>query len=186
MLWLLDEDFAKRCNLGMDTQLLRVVVFSVLVVLIGQISATAQEASAQASLSVQGRPTTYNHVVALRGKSLNDTRIVVIATVEPLTPKQLQQVFKANAEETMTLDGSPSYIKASFKEDGALRYLVGDGGGAVFSKKNEASQSILKGQATITGDRVKGEVTLNEPGEYSKVAKLTFDLPILKEAPAAE
>ena len=82
--------------------------------------------------------------------------------------------------------GSPSYIKASFKEDGTLRYLVGDGGGAVFSKKNEATQTILQGKATVTGDRVKGEVNLNEPSDYSKVAKLTFDLPILKEAPAAQ
>jgi hypothetical protein len=155
------------------------------VTLIPATSGLAQDASAQASLAVQGRPTVYNHVVALQGKSLNDPRIVVMATVEPLTAKQFEQVLRADAEETMTLEGSPSYIKASFKEDGTLRYLVGDGGGAVFSKKNEASQSILKGQATISGDRVKGEVTLDEPGEYSKVAKLIFDLPILKEAPAA-
>lgn len=148
-------------------------------------SVLAEDKPAQASLSVQGRPTTYNHVVALRGKKLNEPRIIVIATVEPLTAKQFEQVVKANAEETMNLEGSPSYIKASFKEDGTLRYLVGDGGGAVFSKKNEASQTILKGQATISGDRVKGEVTLDEPGEYSKVAKLVFDLPILTEAPAA-
>ncbi|MBE2178920.1 MAG: hypothetical protein IAE97_00410 [Chthoniobacterales bacterium] len=147
-------------------------------------SGLAQETSA--SLSVQGRPTVYNHVVALRGKSLNDPRIIVIATVEPLTAKQFEQVVKANAEDTMTLEGYPSYIKASFKEDGTLRYLVGDGGGAVFSKKNEPTQDILKGQATVSGDRVSGEVTLDEPGEYSKVAKLTFDLPILTEAPAAE
>ena len=146
----------------------------------------AQETSAQASLSVQGRPTVYHSVVALRGKSLNDPRIIVIATVKPLTAKQFQQVVKANAEETMTLESSPSYIKASFKEDGTLRYLVGDGGGAVFSKKNEPSQTILQGKATITGDRVRGEVTLNEPGDYAKVAKLTFDLPIVTEAPAAQ
>ena len=63
---------------------------------------------------------------------------------------------------------------------------MGDGGGAVFSKKNEADQTILQGKATITGDRVKGEVTLNEPGDYSKVAKLTFDLPIIAGAPAAK
>jgi hypothetical protein len=33
---------------------------------------------------------------------------------------------------------------------------------------------------------VKGEVTLNEPGEYSKVAKLVFDLPIVTAAPTAK
>jgi len=121
----------------------------------------AQETSAQASLSVRGRPTVYHSVVALRGKALNDRRIIVIATVKPLTANQFQQVLKANAEETMTLEDSPSYIKASFKEDGTLRYLVGDGGGAVFSKKAELSQNILQGKATITGDRVHGEVTLN-------------------------
>ena len=65
-------------------------------------------------------------------------------------------------------------IKASFKEVGTLRYLVGGGGGAVFSKKNEAGNTILKGLATIAGDRVKGEVTLNEPGDYSKMAKLVL------------
>ena len=142
-------------------------------------------AQASASLSVQGRATVYNSVVALRGKSLNDPRIIVIATVKPLTAKQFEQVQKANAEDTMTLEGYPSYIKASFKEDGTLRYLVGDGGGAVFSKKNEAGNTILKGQATITGDRVKGEVTLNEPGDYAKEAKLVFVLPIVTAAPVA-
>lgn len=144
------------------------------------------EDTAQASLSVQGRPTAYPHVVALRAKSFNESRVIVLATEKPLTAKQFEQAMKANAEETMNLESSPSYLKASFKEDGTLRYLVGDGGGAVFSKKNEPDQSILKGKATITGDRVKGEVTLNEPGDYSKVAKLVFELPILKEAPAAK
>ena len=153
---------------------------------IGQVSVVAQENKAEASLSVQGRPTVYGSVVALRGKSSNDPRIIVVATVKPLTPKQFEQVQKANAEETQNLEGSVSYIKASFKEDGTLRYLVGDGGGAVFSKKNEATQTILKGKATITGDRVAGEVDLNEPGEYSKVAKLVFDLPIVTEAPVVK
>jgi hypothetical protein len=146
----------------------------------------AQATAAQASLSVQGRLTVYNSVVALRGKTLNESRIIVIATSKPLTASQFQQVQKANAEETMKLDSDPSYIKASFKEDGTLRYLVGDGGGAVFSKKAEPSQSILQGKATITGDRVRGEVTLNEPGDYAKEVKLTFDLPIVTEAPTAQ
>ena len=147
-------------------------------------SGRADEPSSPASLSVQGRLTEYPHVIALRGKSLNEARIIIIATVKPLTAKQFAQVVKANAEETQDLEGYISYIKASFQEDGTLRYLVGDGGGAVFSKKNEASQTNLKGKATITGDRVKGEVTLNEPGEYAKVAKMKFDLPIVTEAPA--
>jgi len=144
------------------------------------------QATAQASLSVQGRPTVFSSVVALRGKTFNESRIIVIATSKPLTATQFQQVQKANAEETMTLESSPSYIKASFKEDGTLRYLVGDGGGAVFSKKAEPSQTMLQGKATITGDRVRGEVTLNEPGDYAKQVKLTFDLPIVTEAPTAQ
>lgn len=165
----------------MNLRLSRSVAVAALLLLICPVSGGAQDKDtpAQASLSVQGRETVYNSVVALRGKKLNEPRIVVIATVKPLTAKQFEQVQKADAEETQTLDGYVSYIKASFKEDGTLRYLVGDGGGAVFSKKNEAGNTILKGQATIAGDRVKGEVTLNEPGDYSKVAKLVFDLPIV-------
>lgn len=162
------------------------VVFSTVIAFLAPASSRAQEAAAQASLSVQGRPTVYESVVAMRVKSFNESRVIVIATAKPLTAKQFEQVQKANAEETQTLDGYVSYIKASFKEDGSLRYLVGDGGGAVFSKKNEADQTILKGSATITGDHAKGEVTLNEPGDYAKVAKITFDLPIIKEAPAAK
>lgn len=172
----------------MILRLSRSAAIAALLLSLGPVSSIAQaqdkDSAAQASLSVQGRPTVYNNVVALRGKSFNEGRIVVIATEKPLTAKQFAQVQKANAEETQDLDGYVSYIKASFKEDGALRYLVGDGGGAVFSKKNEAGNTILKGQATITGDRVKGEVALNEPGDYAKVAKLVFDLPIVTEAPA--
>lgn len=170
----------------MNPHLHRSVVFAAALVFSSLATGHAQEASAQASLSVQGRQTVYPNVVALRGKCFNESRIIVIATEKPLTAKQFEQVVKANAEETQTLEGYVSYIKASFKEDGTLRYLVGDGGGAVFSKKNEASQTILQGKATVTGDRVGGEVTLNEPGDYFKVAKITFDLPVLKEAPAAK
>jgi hypothetical protein len=43
----------------------------------------------------------------------------------------------------------------------------------------------LQGKATITGDRVQGEVTLNEPGDYAKEVVLTFDLPIVSEVPAS-
>lgn len=133
-----------------------------------------------------GRQTVYGSVLALRGKKMNEPRIIVIATEKPLTAKQFEQVRKANAEETTTLEGSPSCIKALPKEDGTLRYLVGDGGGAVFPKKNEPGQTILQGKATITGERVAGEVNLNEPGDYAKVSKLVFDLPIVTEAPAAK
>jgi hypothetical protein len=172
------------------TQLIKLSNSAVLAALLSAVcfsSALAQTPAPapQASLSVQGRPTVYGSVLALRAKTLNENRIVVIATLKPLTAKQFEQVQKANAEETKDLDGYPSYIKASFTEDGTLRYLVGDGGGAVFSKKNEPSQNALQGKATIIGDRVKGEVSLNEPGEYSKVAKITFDLPIVTEAPPA-
>src|SRR4030095_13873654 len=93
----------------------RSVALAVLFASICHASGMAQETLAQASLSVQGRTTVYHNVVALRGKSLNDRRIIVIATVKPLTANQFQQVVKANAEETMTLESSPSYIKASFK-----------------------------------------------------------------------
>lgn len=79
-----------------------------------------------------------------------------------------------------------SYIKASFTEDGTLRYLVGDGGGAAFSMKNEPTKSHLQTKATISGVPVKGEVTLNEQGEYLKVARLVFDWPIFATAPAAK
>ncbi len=170
----------------MNQPFFRSVVLTFAIAFSGPAIGQAQETSAQASLSVQGRPTVYKSVVALRGKCFNESRVIVIATEKPLTAKQYEQVVKANAEETQTLEGYVSYIKASFKEDGTLRYLVGDGGGAVFSKKNEASQTILQGKATVTGDHVKGEVTLNEPGEYSKVAKIVFDLPILTQAPAAK
>ncbi len=170
----------------MNQPFFRSVVLTFAIAFSGPAIGQAQETSAQASLSVQGRPTVYKSVVALRGKCFNESRVIVIATEKPLTAKQYEQVVKANAEETQTLEGYVSYIKASFKEDGTLRYLVGDGGGAVFSKKNEASQTILQGKATVTGDHVKGEVTLNEPGEYSKVAKIVFDLTILTQAPAAK
>jgi hypothetical protein len=149
-------------------------------------SGMAQTPSAKASLSVQGRLTVYKNVVALRGKSFNESRIIVIATERPLTAVQFEQVLNANAEETMTLESSPSYIKASFKEDGSLRYLVGDGGGAVFSKKAESSQAALQGKAMITGDRVQGEVLLSEPGDYPKELVLTFDLPIVTTVPEAQ
>ena len=146
-------------------------------------AAMAQATAPQASLSVQGRLTVYKSVVALRGKSYNENRIIVIATIKPLTATQFQQVLKANAEATMKLDSDPSYIKAAFKEDGTLRYLAGDGGGAVFTKKVEPSENFLQGKATIAGDHVSGEVTLHEPGNYAKEAKLIFDLPIVTEAP---
>jgi hypothetical protein len=56
----------------------------------------------------------------------------------------------------------------------------------VVSHKPVAVAAGMEGKATITGNRVRGEVTLNEPGDYAKVVKLTFDLPIVTDAPTAQ
>ena len=142
--------------------------------------AGAQDAANQGNLNVGGKRAVYKKVLAVRGKSSGENRIIVLATGQTLTADLVKKV-KENDAEGMDSDLEMPYLKAVFSEDGSLQCLVGKGGGSSFLER----KSPLERKATIADGRIRGAVKLIKTGDYAKEVTLNFDVPIDAEMKAA-
>ena len=93
-------------------------------VLVPEIS-RAQGPVNQGNLSANGRRLVYKSVVAVRGKSDDQNRIIVLATVQPLSAAVLEKVNGKDADENVDAEVEATYLKAIFQEDGSLVGLIG-------------------------------------------------------------
>lgn len=134
--------------------------------------AGAQAPANQGNLNIDGRRTVYKKVMAVRGQSSGEKRIIVLATGQTLTPELLKAVKEKDAEGMEGMD--QPYLKAVFSEDGSLQCLVGAGSNSTFLERG----SPLEGQATIADGRIRGTVKLIKPGKFGKEVSLNFDVPI--------
>ena len=116
----------------------------------------------------------------MRGKSDDQNRIIVLATVQPLSAAVLEKVNGKDADENVDAEVDATYLKAIFQEDGSLVGLIGLGNGTSFTK----SGSPLEGKATIADGRIRGSVKLVETGNFGKEVSLDFDAPIDAEVKA--
>ncbi len=148
-------------------------------VLLPEIS-RAQGPANQGNLSANGRRLVYKNVVAVRGKSDDQNRIIVLATVQPLSAAVLKKVKDKDADENVDAEVDAACLKAIFREDGSLVGLIGRGNGTSFTK----SGSPLEGKATIADGRIRGSVKLVETGDFGKEVSLDFDAPIDAEVKA--
>ncbi len=142
--------------------------------------ATAEPPANQGNLNIEGRRAVYKKVLAVRGQSSGEKRIIVLATGQTLTPELLKAVKETNAEGMEGL--GEAYLKAVFLEDGTLQCLVGAGGGSSFLERG----SPLEGKATIADGRIRGTVKLIKPGNFGKEVALNFDVPIDAEIKPAD
>ena len=142
--------------------------------------AGAQDAANQGNFNVGGKRAVYKKVLAVRGKSSGEGRIIVLATGQTLTADLVKKV-KENDAEGMDSDLEMPYLKAVFLEDGSLRCLVGKGGGSSFLER----KSPLEGKAAIADGRIRGAVKLIRTGDYAKEVTLNFDVPIDAEMKVA-
>ena len=142
--------------------------------------AGAQDAANQGNLNVGGKRAVYKKVLAVRGKSSGENRIIVLATWQTLTADLVKKV-KDNDAEGMDGDLDLPYLKAVFLEDGSLQCLVGKGGGSSFLER----KSPLEGKATIADGRIRGAVKLIKTGDFGKEVTFNFDVPIDAEMKAA-
>lgn len=142
--------------------------------------AGAQDAANQGNLNIGGKRAVYKKVLAIRGKSSGENRIIVLATGQTLTADSLKKVKEKDAE---GMDGEldQPYLKAVFLEDGSLQCLAGAGGGSSFMERG----SPLEGKATIADGRIRGAVKLSKPGNFGKEVTLNFDVPIDAEVKVA-
>ena len=141
----------------------------------------AQGPANQGNLTVGRRHVVFKNVVAVRGKSSDENRIIVLATGQPVTADVLEKVKDKDAEDNANDEANQAYLKAVFQEDGSLRCLVGMGVGTSFNQRG----SPLEGKATIADGRIRGSVKLIETGDFGKEATLDFDVPIDAEVKAA-
>ena len=142
--------------------------------------AGAQDAAKQGNLNVGGKRAVYKKVLAVRGKSSGENRVIVLATGQTLTADSLKKVKEKDAE---GMDGEldQPYLKAVFLEDGSLQCLVGVGGGSSFLER----ESALEGKATVADGRIRGAVKLIKAGNFAKEVTLNFDVPIDAETKVA-
>ena len=97
--------------------------------------AGAQAPANQGNLTVGRRHVVFKSVVAVRGKSSDENRIVVLATGQPATADVLEKVKDKDAEDNANDEANQAYLKTVFQEDGSLRCLVGMGVGTSFAKR---------------------------------------------------
>lgn len=143
--------------------------------------ASAQNPASRGALSVGGQRILYKNVVAIRGKSYDENRIIVLATGQQVSAVILKEVKDKDAEDNLDREVEQPYLKAVFQEDGSLRCLIGKGAGTSFLQR----QAPLEGKATIADGRIRGSVKLIQTGAFAKEAVLDFDVPIDAEVKTA-
>ena len=143
--------------------------------------ACAQSPANQGNLNVGGRRLVFKNVVAVRGKSYGENRIIVLATGQPVTTGVVKKVKDKDAEDNVDSEMDQPFLKAVFLEDGALRYLFGKGGGTSFGERG----SRVEGKATIADGRIRSALKLSETGTFAKEVTLDFDVPIDAEMKVA-
>ena len=154
---------------------------AVLVAVIFPEIARAQGPANQGNLTVGRRHVVFKSVVAVRGKSSDENRIIVLATGQPVTAVVLKKVKDKDAEENVDAELDAAHLKAVFREDGSLLGLIGRGIGTSFTQRG----SPLEGKATIADGRIRGSVKLIVTGDFGKEATLDFDVPIDAEVKVA-
>ena len=143
--------------------------------------ARAQDATNLADVTVVGKHAVFKKVVALRAKSSEEPRIVVLATGRQVAAELLKKVQETGATESSGGDLDQPYLKVVFNQNGAAEQLEGSGDGTSYSQ----SGGGVDGKATIADGRIRGTVKLVTTGSFAKNITLTMDLPIDAPPPAA-
>ena len=143
--------------------------------------ASAQTPANQANLNIGGRRIAFKNVVAVRGKSYREDRIIVVATGQALSADAVKKVRDKDAEENNDREIGQPHLKAVFEPDGKLRVVFGQGGNSSFGERG----APLEGQATVADSRIRGSVKLVKTGDFAKEINFTFDVPIDAEVKVA-
>ncbi len=142
----------------------------------------AQDPANLGSVNIQGRRAVYKRVLAVRGKSSDENRIIVLATGQPVTAEILKMLKDTDAEESLDGGMDLPYLKATFLEDGTLKCLIGKGGGSSFTERGKS----LEGKAVVAGGRIRGTAKVMTSGTFGKEVTLNFDAPIDAEFKAPD
>lgn len=136
--------------------------------------AAAQAPANQGNLHIGGRKIVFKNVVAMRGQSYREGRIIVLATGQPVSAEVVKKMKGKQAEENADGEVGQPYLQAVFLEDGKLQCLSGMGGNSSFGERG----APLEGQAIVADGRIRGTVKLVRTGDFAKELTLNFDVPI--------
>jgi hypothetical protein len=150
------------------TKTIRLAVFATVTLLFA-----APAPANQATVNVSGRNHVFKHVVAVRGKSYGEGRVVVLATGQPISADVLATVRAKDAEDNLDVEVQQHYLKAAFAEDGTLRDLACLHGRGSFSGRKGVTS-----QATIADGRIRGSLSESVTGTFAREVAFTFDVPI--------
>lgn len=136
--------------------------------------AGAQDPANQGNLNVRGRRIVLKNVVAVRGKSHDESRVIVLATRTAMSAEALQRIKEKDAEDNVGEEVDGPHLKAAFSEDGTLRCINAHSGNASFGGRG----APLEGKAVIADGKIRGSLKLIEGGDFSKDVSMVFDVAI--------
>lgn len=154
----------------------RGIVLAILtVILVGNgINILAAEGDNIGTFLRKGKMFTFTKLIAFRAEAYGEDRIVVFATSQPLPADVVEKIQEMNAAEANDVEVDQPYLKASFDSEGMLKSLFGRGGGLSFGNSGDS----LKGTATISSDRIQGQIRHVEEGDFAREVTMKFDLRI--------
>ena len=137
-------------------------------------AAHGQDGKNEASMTSFGKRAVYKHVAAIRAKSSDENRIVVLAARQRITAEVVKSVKEKDADESMDSKFDMDYVKAVFSEDGKLQRLMAEGNNSSFS----TGGSDVKSTATVVDGRIRGSLHQATEGKFGREVTLAFDAQI--------
>lgn len=135
----------------------------------------------KATLTVGGQTKNFSQFVVIRGKLSGEPRIMVIASMQPLSAAVLKEVSRKEADESVDAEVDGPYVKGVFSNAGELTFLYGHTERSSFGQTCGPDD----GSASIEGGRIKGNVQIETDGTFARKLTWTFDLPLDAGTPAA-
>jgi hypothetical protein len=131
-------------------------------------------AANEAKIQIRGQSVVLRQFVAFSTKEYGETRIVVLATSQPVSPAQLKKITKKSTSDNYDSELDQAYLKAVYADDGTAQ---GIGGWAL----NTSFFSTLEqdGSAKINAGKITGSVQMVEDGDFAKTITMSFqDVPM--------
>jgi hypothetical protein len=126
-----------------------------------------------ARMEFNGRSVVLKQIVAFAGKEGEDSRIVVVATSQPLSASTLQAIQEKAPSENYDLEITQAYLKGIFRDTGEIVALAGRASNGSFYQTRD-----VQGEARLgTGNIVQGSVQHQQDGVFAKKVEMTFRVP---------
>ncbi len=127
-------------------------------------------AANEAKIEIQGRSVVLRQFIAFSAKDYGETRMVVLATSQPVTAAQLKKITKKKPTDNYDTELDQAYLKVIYASDGSAQ---GMGGWAL----NSSFFSTVEqdGSAKLDSGKISGSLRISEDGTFAKTITMSFE-----------